>query len=192
MTSAPRLRSEKTAIFADTWYAARDAVGGLPRKAEIPLRPIARLMPHIAITQDDEDGMPRYRLFGSGLVSDFGRDLTGEYVFDSMTEEAKAQLFASFEQTADIAGEDGVYGRWNIGMAQTSSGRVVMYEGLTFPYIDQSGQTYHMTYAEVLDLLGLGEGITLRHVEMELEYFDALAERPGWMFLSGRSNQDEI
>jgi len=186
--SGHTLQSPETAAFADFWYDAKAAAGGnLPAKSDL-LRPaFTRFMPQVALTEEGDDGIPLYILFGTGLTRDFGRDLTGSTVLDQMTEEAKAQQFEHALAFAEQAAEGTVFGRWNIGRAATNTGRVVEYEGLTLPYYEPARQCVrHMTFAIVLDMLAYseGEGMTIRYPEIKLEMFDALASRPEWMHLS--------
>jgi len=63
----------------DFWLAARGA-RAVPLKADIdPLRMPSGLLPFLAITERGPDGRLRYRLAGTGVVAAVGREITGKY-----------------------------------------------------------------------------------------------------------------
>lgn len=57
----------------------------MPTRADINPIDIARLMPQVFIVDAGaENGRPVYRLFGTGLVSLFGREMTGQPVAEGL------------------------------------------------------------------------------------------------------------
>lgn len=179
----PALQSPQSVAFADIWYQTRErGAAPLPAKTELPLRALAPLMPNIAMIEHTSDGRARYVLFGTGLVSFFARDLTGDYVEGPMTDEARTKLEASRAAFAHEHGPDAVFARWTIGQARTSSGRMVEFENLTFPYIEPTNNSVRfMSFVQGLATLEYGEGVEQRFPDREVKMFNALGARPDWM-----------
>ncbi|MEQ9518048.1 MAG: PAS domain-containing protein [Parvibaculum sp.] len=183
INTLPALQSPRSVAYADLWYGARDTVGGsLPAKTDLPMRQLASFMPNMALVQHTDDGRARYILFGTNLVNLFGRDLTGDYVEGPMTEEARNQLNASRSAFYAEHGADAIFGRWTIGAARTSTGRLLEFENLTFPYLELTdGSVRFMSFVTGLATLDYGEGIVERYPDRAAKMFNASGPRPQWM-----------
>ena len=181
--TGPVLQSAKASAFADLWYEARAAPGvPLPFKNDLPLRRLASFMPHIALVRHEEDGRARYVLFGTALVATFGRDYTGDYVDGPMTDEARSLLTACLTAFHEAYGEDAVFGRWTIGEAHTSTGRLIEFENLTLPYIDDAtSEVRFMSCVVPLATLDYGEAIAQRFPDRDIRMFAAAEMRPDWL-----------
>ncbi|MBO6543655.1 MAG: PAS domain-containing protein [Alphaproteobacteria bacterium] len=181
--TTPVLQSPRSVAYADLWYKVRALNNNpLPAKTEIPLRSLSPFMPHIAIVQHTGDGRARYTLFGTALVSLFGRDLTGDYVEGPMTDEARARLIASRAAFHAEHGADATFGRWTIGEARTNTGRLLEFENLTFPCREiADGSVRFMSFVTGLATLDYGEGIVQRYPDRVVKMFNASGPRPAWM-----------
>lgn len=177
------LQSPRSVAFADLWYQTRERLAvDIPAKTDLPLRALAPFMPNIAMIEHTDDGRARYVLFGTNLVSVFGNDLTGDYVEGPMTDEARAQLEVSRSAFAQEHGPDAIFGRWTIGQARTSTGRLLEFENLTFPYVEPSNSSVRfMSFVYGLATLDYGEGVVSRFPDRDVKMFNALAPRPDWM-----------
>lgn len=179
----PRLQSPATVRFADFWYDVREKTGAaVPFKSDMPLRALAPFMAQLALTEHTDEGRARYVLFGTGLVRDFGTDLTGDYVDGPMTDDAKAKLAETFTEFHKKHGPEAIFGRYTIGEACTSNGRIVEFENLTFPYIEPaSGSVRYMSHVIPLSTLDYGEGVVARYPDRFATMFAAEKERPVWV-----------
>jgi hypothetical protein len=179
----PALQSPRSVAFADLWYQTREMCSvETPAKTDLPLRALAPFMPNIAMIEHTDDGRARYVLFGTALVSVFGNDLTGNYVEGPMTDEARVQLDASRAAFVAEHGPDAIFGRWTIGQARTSTGRLIEFENLTLPYIEPSnGSVRFMSYVYALATLDYGEGVVQRFPDRDVKMFNACGARPDWL-----------
>ena len=68
------------------WEAKRISGRTAPTRRDLDPLEIVKLLPHVALVEPAQDGY-RWRLMGTEIVTDFGRDLTGkpfgEYVAPS-------------------------------------------------------------------------------------------------------------
>lgn len=181
-----KLVSEATAALADLWYRTRDDLGArAPEKTDLPLRGLARFMPNIALVRFDEDGRAKYELFGTKLVELAGVDLTGHYLDETLSPEAKAQREAGLAEFSETAGPEALRARWSVGQATTTSGRVVQVEDLALPYFDgREREMRHMNFASILGTLDFGEGMSGFVEADEIIWFDAALARPDWLYMS--------
>ncbi len=181
-----RLVSDNTLAFADLWYATRDAMDvSAPHKRDLPLRSLSRFMPSIALVSFDAGGRAKYELFGTQLTALAGVDLTGHYLDETLSPDAKTQREAGLAAFHRKWGPDALRARWSVGKATTTSGRVVQVEDLALPYFDgQIPEMRHMNFATVLGTLEFGEGMTGFLEADEMIWFDAALERPSWLQLS--------
>lgn len=181
----PCLKSSKLAAFADYWYDLRASCdANLPSNADFPLETIARFLPHLAVTRRREDGAPYYHFYGTELVAVFGEDATGKDVLANMTEEARTQ-FLQVTVISDAQEKQGisVNGRWFLGTATTRDGRLVDIEGLTVPFTAKDGEIRRATYHALLGTVALGDTLGAQYPKTDGVEFDALQERPDWMYL---------
>lgn len=186
----PALQSPKSVAFADLWYQTREALGvPVPAKTDLPLRALSPFMSQMALIEHTPDGHARYVLFGTGLVTGFGKDMTGDYVEGPMTDEARAQLDASRAAFKQEHGADAIFGRWTLGKAQTNTGRLVEFENLTLPYIERSNNTVRfMSFVLPLTNLEYGEGVMKRFPDKAVKMFNAVGPRPDWIALDPESS----
>ena len=65
------------------WEAKRGSGRKAPARRDLDPLEIVKLLPNVALVEPEQDGY-RWRLMGTAIASDFGRDLTGrifgEYV----------------------------------------------------------------------------------------------------------------
>lgn len=188
-----KLVSEATLALADLWYRTRDRLGvRAPHKTDLPLRELAPFMPNIALVRFDADGRAKYELFGTQLADWAGVDLTGHYLDETFTPEARAQREAGLADFDMTTGPDALRARWSIGKATTTSGRVVQVEDLALPYFDGLGsEMRHMNFASILGTLDFGEGMSGFFEADEMIWFDAAKSRPDWLSLR-RSSPTEL
>ncbi len=184
--SRSKLMSPNTVAFADLWYRTRDLKQvAAPHKTDIPMRELARFMPNMALVRFEADGRARYELFGTRLVEWAGVDLTGHYLDETLSADAKAQRDAGLAEFHGCAGPDALRARWSIGEATTTGGRVVRIEDLALPYFDgEELEMRHMNFGTVLGTLDYGEGMTGFGTAEEMIWFDAAKERPDWLSLA--------
>ncbi len=181
--SEPKLITDEAHAFADLWYDARAANGMLlPTKDDFPLRRLAPFMPNMALVSFEKDNRAKYELFGTMLAELAGIDLTGQYLDETQSPEARRQREKGLAAFHAEAGPDAYRARWSIGQARMTSGRLVKIEDLALPYLDEpSGEMRHMNFATVLGTLEYGEGMTGFIAAEELIWFDAALERPDWL-----------
>lgn len=187
-----KLVSESTLALADLWYRTRDRLGvRAPHKTDLPLRELAPFMPNIALVRFDVDGRAKYELFGTQLVDWAGVDLTGHYLDDTLTPEAKAQREQGLMAFQATSAPDALRARWSLGTATTTTGRVVQIEDLALPYFDgQEPEMRHMNFASILGTLDFGEGMSGFVEADEIIWFDAAAARPDWLSLQQSTSRD--
>lgn len=180
---SPALQAPKSVAFADLWYQVRGLLGvPFPSKLDIPLRRLSPFMANLAMIEHTEAGRARYVLFGTGLVSLFGQDLTGQFVDGPMTDEARARLMESRAAFHAEHGADAVFGRWTIGRSRTSTGRLLEFENLTLPYREPKDESIRfMSFVLGLATLDYGEGIVERYPDAHVKMFNASGPRPKWM-----------
>ncbi|PCJ71118.1 MAG: hypothetical protein COA62_00360 [Rhodobiaceae bacterium] len=181
----PLLHAPKIAAFADLWYETRAASShSIPTKEDMPLRALAPFMPNLALIDLDEDGRSKYLLWGTEIATVIGVDLTGAYLDERMDAEAIAQLEAGVVQFEKEHGPDARRAHWSLGRGRTASGREILYEDISLPYIvPETGRIRFMAYVAVLETQGYGETQVTRFSSEEAMWFDALAPRPDWMRL---------
>lgn len=181
----PSLTSSDVSAFADLWYETRAVTGRvLPAKADLPMRRLKPFLSHVSLSQEEADGSFRYVLFGTGLVRDFGVDLTGRRVTEHMNQQALALTHRKFAPVRD-AGLAKCFARWKLARAATTDGRKVTYEGITFPYLEgEEARVRYISFGHVLGDLEIGEALAERGEQIGLEYFDAREARPAWLHLS--------
>lgn len=179
------LKSPKLAAFADVWHALRaSSAQRLPSNEEYPLEVLAAFLPNLAVTRRRMDGTPYYHFYGTDLAREFGHDLTGLDVTTNMTEEAKEQFrqviaFADAQEKAGIS----INGRWFIGEMVTQDGRKVELEGLTLPFFAKDGEIRRATYNAVAGGVALGDALGAHYPKTDGIEFNALDDRPAWMYL---------
>lgn len=178
-----KLMSDAIQAFADLWYETRAASGApVPAKDDFPLRRLAPFMPNMALVRFDKDGRAKYELFGTKLVELAGFDLTGQYLDETQSPEAKRQREEGLEAFHAQAGPDACRARWSTGQARTTSGRLIKIEDLALPYLDgPGGEMRHMNFVTVLGTLDYGEGMAGLIEADEMIWFDASLERPAWL-----------
>lgn len=148
-------------------------------------------MPNIALVRFDVDGRAKYELFGTQLVDWAGVDLTGHYLDDTLTPEAKAQREQGLMAFQATSAPDALRARWSLGTATTTTGRVVQIEDLALPYFDgQEPEMRHMNFASILGTLDFGEGMSGFVEADEIIWFDAAAARPDWLSLQQSTPRD--
>ena len=184
MTS-PVIRTPKAAAFADLWYETREQLGQVfPAKDEIPLRKLAPFMSHIALIGIGPDDRAKYLLFGTGISSLIGTDLTGHYLDQAMDPGAAAQVREGVARFREDHGPDAHRGRWAVTHAETTEGRRVEYEDLSLPYlVPETGEVRHMTYLSVMEPMNRGEKLVKRVASHEIDWFNAADARPDWLYL---------
>ena len=69
-----------------TYWESKRAGRAMPDRADILPSEIARLLPHIFISEALESGEYRFRIFGTALVDLFGCEMTGKRLMDMGTE----------------------------------------------------------------------------------------------------------
>ncbi len=182
----PKLMTDEAQAFADLWYETRSASGRpLPSKNDFPLRRLQPFMTRLALIRFDEERIARYTLFGSGLVSDFGADMTGEIVHEAMDPASLDALFTDLGRFFEEFGLDAPYGRWVAGKAQAATGRKVEYESLSFPYVEPSDQSVRlMMFALPAAEIGFDEVFHVGIHEERSQIFLATDPRPDWMYLN--------
>lgn len=179
------LKSPKTVALADLWFELRGKSShALPSNEDFPLEDFAPLLPNLAVTRRREDGTPYYHFYGTELAKEFGQDLTGQDVTTNMTDEAKEQ-FLYVIAIADALEKQGVAfnGRWFIGEAVTQDGRRVELEGLTLPFFAKGGEIRRATYNSVVGGIALGDELGMHYPKADGIEFNALNDRPEWMYL---------
>lgn len=180
----PKLQSPKTQAFANIWYAAQKTSAlDIPLKTDLPLRDLAPLMSQIALIELPEGQEARYALFGTGLVEDFGMDLTGQALTKSMHEETRAHVAAEFLEFYTKHDTDTPFGRWVFGTGRATTGRSVHYESLTLPYREPStAEKRFIMYATPLSVLTFEEILNPVIHEIETIIFPAIDHpRPEWL-----------
>ncbi len=60
------------------WEAKRGSGRKAPTRRDLDPLEIVKLLPNVALVQPEQDGRYRWRLMGTAIVTDFGRDLTGK------------------------------------------------------------------------------------------------------------------
>lgn len=89
--------------LVEIWTRARDAGHPLAR-ADIPSRPLLRLMPHIFLLEPNADGSDwRFRLFGTAIASRFGGDATNRLISETY-DEAQAHDQAEIYRNVALGG----------------------------------------------------------------------------------------
>ncbi len=179
------LKSPKTVALADLWFELRGKSShALPSNEDFPLEDFAPLLPALAVTRRREDGTPYYHVYGTELAKEFGQDLTGQDVTANMTDEAKEQ-FLYVIAIADALEKQGAAfnGRWFIGEAVTQDGRRVELEGLTLPFFAKGGEIRRATYNSVVGGIALGDELGMHYPKADGIEFNALNDRPEWMYL---------
>jgi hypothetical protein len=179
------LKSPKLAAFADVWHKLRQRSSqGLPSNEDFPLEDLAPYLPNLAVTRRRVDGTPYYHFYGTELAIAFGDDATGRDVFSNMTDEARAQ-FLKVIASADAKEKQGISinGRWYLGQATTKDGCLVEVEGLTLPFTAKDGEIRRATYNAVIGTVALGDALGAHYPKTDGIEFDALQERPDWMYL---------
>ena len=181
----PLLHAPRIAAFADLWYETRVASGQpLPAKADLPLRKLAPFMPNLTIISFDEDGRGKYLLWGTEIAAAIGADLTGSYLDEAMDAEAIAQSKLGIARFEKEHGPTARRAYWSLGRGRTSSGREILYEDISLPYvIPETGEMRLMSCMAVLDTRGYGEGQQKRFSAKNAIWFNALDPRPDWMRL---------
>jgi len=180
----PRLRSPETVAFADLWYDTRARVGlPIPAKEDMPLRQLARFMPHMTLVGFEEDHRGKYLLCGTALASQVGIDLTGHLVEDTLDEPARVQRAAGIAEFEASFGPDAFRARWTICDGRTSTGRIVEFEDLSLPYlVPETGAMRHMCFVTLVGgALDYDEGVAQRFPAKEALWFDGAVERPAWL-----------
>ena len=118
-----------TAAFADLWFATQAACGQkLPAKDDFPLRDLAPFMSSLALIAFEPDGRGKYVLFGTNISAQYGVDLTGTYVEDLMTPEARADRQQEIDAFFAEHGRQALRGRWSIGEARSTTGVANVHE----------------------------------------------------------------
>ncbi len=101
-----------------------------------------------------------------------------------MTDEATEQ-FLNVVTIADTLEKQGVAinGRWFIGEVGTQDGRRVEFEGLTLPFFAKGGEIRRATYNSVVGGIALGDELGMHYPKADGVEFNALNDRPAWMYL---------
>jgi hypothetical protein len=122
------------------YWLAKRAGRAMPARSDIDPAEIPPLLPYLAIV-DKVDGQFRYRLVGTVVASELGRDLTGSYVgsYVKLPEHAAAQraLFKRVFTTARPILTEGQY--------LTTSGAIHNVSRLMLPLADD-GATVNMVF----------------------------------------------
>lgn len=183
-----KIQSPDTASFADIWYCSRDTLQddpsgiGIPTKSALPLRSMVPLMPHIALVKDTEHTGLQYTLFGTGLAADFGTDLTGKPFLASLADASKAEFVQTTKAFHENRGKLTPFVRLTQGSAETSSGRILKYESLAFPYYEPSDKSVrYILHAMPLETLTFGEALAPCIQEHEIWLHEAADARPAWL-----------
>ncbi len=123
---------EIAAFFAWTETRAQ-TLGCRLARSDLPLEAVARWAAQMKIVEREADtGDLRVRLFGTGMVDIYGRDLTGQKLRDVLPESVAGQMLAGYARAAEGAV---VYEnvRFDLG-----DGKSVAYERLIYP-LDNEG-----------------------------------------------------
>ena len=187
------LKSPKLAAFADLWFDMRARTDlGLPSNEGFPLESFAPYLPNLAVTRRRGDDTPYYHFYGTDLAREFGHDMTDKDVTTNMTAEAKEQ-FLQVIAIADAQEMQGIAinGRWFVGEVVTQDGRGVELEGLTLPFFAKEGEVRRATYHSVVGGIALGDQLGAHYPKTDGIEFNALNDRPSWMYLRSGSAASE-
>lgn len=172
-----------TVAFAELWFATQTACGRhLPAKDDFPLRDLAPFMSSLALIAFEPDGRGKYVLFGTQIAANYGVDLTGTYVEDLMDPAARAERKEEIDLFFETHGNEALRGRWSVGQARSSNGRLIEYEDLSLPYLEPNTEDVRqMTLLGMIDTLEFGEGVTERYGTSAVRNFDCREGHPLWL-----------
>ena len=153
------------------WEAKRGPGGTAPTRRDVDPLEILKLLPHVALVEPTPDGY-RWRLMGTTIVNDFGRDLTGrpfgQYVAKSEFIRDMTDGFdRSLSLTIPIVDES---------LFETDFGSVHAVSRLVLPLIGAEGsppmviftriaRRFHQI-AQVRDHMKGAEGVVLRRYDV--------------------------